>query len=187
MRVVSSSERSRVHVSRIATVMLACLILPMLAGTADAGTFSAKDTQIIAKAIGFLDPAPAGGVIAIAYDASSPASKADADAIAGFFAGGLAEGSSTVTAKTVDVAALGDGSGYIAVIAAQGVSDDKVMQAAKAHHIPCVTADAAAVQSGQCVMSVNSDPKVDIVVNHAAALATGVLFQSAFRMLIHEV
>ena len=172
---------------RAAALLLAVLVLSMLWAPAHAATLSAKDSAIIAKAIGFLDPAPSGGVVAVAYDGGNAASKADADAIATLFSGGLAEGSNSVTAKPVDVASLGDGSGYVAVIAAQSASGDKIMQAIKAHHIPCITADAPVVQSGQCVMSVESDPKVQITVNHAAAQAIGVSFQSAFRMLIHEI
>ena len=179
--------KSRTRSICTAPVVAMVLLLPPLASAATAATLTAKDAQIIAKAIGFLDPSPAGGVVAVAYDAGNAASKADADAIAGLFAGGLAEGSNTVTAKAVDGATLGDGSGYIAVILAQAGSGDKVMAAAKAHHIPCISAEAAQVQAGTCVMSVSSDPKVDITVNHAAAQATGVSFQSAFRMLIHEI
>ncbi len=180
--------RIRVSWRRFRPTFLSASILLCIAHVPGvAATLSPKDAAITAKAIGFLDPAPAGGVVAVAYDGANAASKADADAIAALFAGGLAEGSNSVTAKPVDAATLGDGSGYIAVIAAQGAGDDKIMQAAKAHHIPCITAEAGAVQSGQCVMSVQSDPKVEITVNHAAAQATGVSFQSAFRMLIHEI
>lgn len=175
----------RKHLS--AAGLLACLLPSLLSLPANGATLTAKDSQIVAKAIGFLDPAPAGGVVAIAYDAANPLSKADAASISALFANGLAEGSSSVTAKPVDAATLGDGTGYIAVIAAQGASGDKIMQAAKAHHIPCITAEIGLVQSGQCVMSVQSDPKVEITVNHAAAQEVGVSFQSAFRMLIHEL
>ncbi len=181
------SLMSRTRSICIASSVAVILFLPFLAPAATAATMSAKDAQIIAKAIGFLDPSPSGGVVAVAYDASNPASKTDADAIVGLFAGGLAEGSNSVTAKAVDAGTLGDGSGYIAVILAQSASADKVMAAAKAHHIPCISAEASQVQAGTCVMSVSSDPKVDITVNHAAAQATGVSFQSAFRMLIHEI
>lgn len=167
--------------------MISCSLPLVLGPTAFAATFSAKDTQIIAKAIGFLDPPPSGGTVAVVYDPANPASKTDADAIAALFAGGIAEGGSSLTAKSIDFAALGDGSGYVAMIAAQSATSDKIILAAKAHHIPCITADAGSVQSGQCVMSVKSDPKVEIIVNYAAAQAAGVSFQTAFSMLIHQI
>jgi len=155
--------------------------------SAHAGTLTQKDTQILGKALGFLDPAPPGdGVIAIAYNAANPASKADADAIAGFIGDGLAAGSQTLKLKIVDAATLGNGAGYSAIIAAQGASGDAVMAAAKGHKIVCASGEIAEVQAGKCIMSIQSDPKVDIGVNHAAALATGIDFASAFRMMIHE-
>lgn len=178
------------HVSSrfyVVLCMMLCTFQFVSCPSVSAATFSAKDTQIVAKAIGFLDPPPSGGTVALVYDPANPASKADADAIAALFAGGISEGGSSLTAKSVDVASLGDGSGYVALIAAQSATSDKIMLAAKAHHIPCITADTGSVQSGRCVMSVHSDPKVEIIVNHGAAQAAGVSFQSAFRMLIHEI
>ncbi len=172
---------------RVAAGLVWCLALSLTLGgrSANAAPLSAKDVQIVAKALGFLDPAPPGGVVAVVY--SNAATKADADAIVGNFGGGLASSGGTVTAKAVDVAALGDGSGYVAIILADGVSTPTANAAAKAHKIPCITADTALVQSGGCTMAVQSDPKVSITVNHAAAQAAGISFASAFAMLIHEI
>jgi hypothetical protein len=159
--------------------------LAAAANPAWAGTFSAKDAAIIAKAMGFLDPAPPGGVLAVLY--SDAASKADADAVAALFQGGLSSTGGSITAKAVDAAGLGDGSGFVGVIVASGAATPGAMAAAKAHHIPCITADPSLVQSGACVMTVASDPKVDITVSRAAATSAGVNFSSAFAMLIHEI
>jgi hypothetical protein len=150
-----------------------------------AAPLSAKDVQIIAKALGFLDPAPAGGTVAVVY--SDTVSKADADGVLASFGGGLASAGGTITAKAVDAASLGNGSGYIAIILADGVTSDAANAVAKAHRIPCITANLALVQAGGCIMSVQSDPKVSITVNHAAAQAAGIGFASAFAMLIHEI
>ena len=163
----------------------AALALFMIPAAAAAAPMSAKDVQIIAKALGFLDPAPAGGMVAVVY--TDAGSKADADAVVTNFGGGLPSAGGTITAKAVDAAALGDGSGYIAIILADGVTSDTASAAAKAHRIPCITANLALVQSGGCVMSVQSEPKVSITVNHAAAQAAGISFASAFAMLIHEI
>ena len=150
-----------------------------------AASLSGKDLQIIAKAIGFLDPAPAGGVVAVVY--SDPASKSDADEIVAGFGGGLASSGGTVTAKAVAAGALGEGSGYIALILASGTATNAVSSVAKLHRIPCVTGSTALVQSGACIMAVQSQPKVSITVNHSAAQAAGIGFASAFAMLIHEI
>ncbi len=173
---------------RLPLAMRACggvLAALVFSQNASAASLSGKGVQIIAKAMGFLDPAPPGGVIAVVY--SDAASKADADGIVTSFGDGLASSGGTVTAKAVDAAALGGGSGYIAMILATGAATDAVAAAAKAHKIPCITASSALVQSGACIMAIQSDPKVSILVNHAAAQAAGIGFASAFAMLIHEI
>jgi hypothetical protein len=163
-----------------------CAAVALLIGPhAAAAPMTGKDLQIIAKTLGFLDPAPAGGVVAVVY--TDAASKADADAVVSSFGSGLASAGGTITAKAADAASLGDGSAYIGIILADGVSSDAANAAAKAHHIPCITANLALVQSGACIVAVQSDPKVSITVNHAAAQAAGVGFASAFAMLIHEI
>ncbi len=185
MHVVSLVRVPLGRVTRLAAVG-ACLVTGAVI-PAWAGTMTEKDALITAKAIGFLDPSPTGGVIAVVFDTSNPASKADAASIVALFAGGLPEGGGSITAKLVDVADIGNASGYVAVIAASSSSGSKVMDAVKAAHIPCITADLAPVQAGQCVMSIQSDPKVDITVSHAAAAAAGISFKSAFSMLVHQI
>jgi len=153
-------------------------------GAAEADQLTAKDVQIVGRALGFLDPPPHDATVGIVY---APASKAEADAIVAAFGDGVKGGSSVFKAKLVELASVGSVTGLAALIATTGTAGDAVMAAAKAQHIPCVTADAEQVKAGHCVMSVRSDPKVDITLSHAAAEATGVGFGSAFRMMIHEI
>jgi hypothetical protein len=51
----------------------------------------------------------------------------------------------------------------------------------------CITGDVAQVEAGHCVLSVQSDPRVQIVLNRALAADYGIGFATAFRMLIHEI
>ncbi len=154
---------------------------------ADAASMTQKDVQILAKAIGFLEPAPSGtGTVAISYDPADPASKQDADAIAAYFGDGLKAGAAMLKPKVVEIGQLGGG-GFIAVVAASGVKVAEVTAATRAQHVACITADATAVQAGQCVMSVKSDPKVEILINRAAATSSGVGFGSAFLLMAHAI
>jgi hypothetical protein len=140
--------------------------------------------QIIAKALGFLDPQPHGGLVAVIYATGDPASRADANAIVALFGDGLASGGGAVTARAVDAAAFGDGAGYVAIILAAGAENAGL--ATLRHGLLSITAADALVKSGQCVMAVHSQPRVDITVNRAAAQAAGVGFTAAFGMLVHE-
>jgi hypothetical protein len=161
-----------------------CLLHPSVASAA---SLSAKDVQIVAKAMGFLDPPSAGGAIGVVYSAADARSRADADEIVALFGDGLGSKGGSIKAKPIDAAALGDLSGYVGIIVAAGVGGDGAINVSKARHILCITANLAMVQGGRCIMAVQSDPKVDITVNHAAAQAAGIAFASAFRMLIHEI
>jgi hypothetical protein len=177
-------QRRRAGAAILARLCLAvALAFPLSAGAA---SLTAKDALIIVKALGFLEPAPAGGTVAILYGPSA-ASKADAADIAGLFGGGLSSSGGTVTAKPVDAAGLGDGAGFIAVIVAADGPTDAALAAAKAHKILCVTVSISEVQAGHCVMTVHTDPDVVITVNRAVAQAVGVHFAAALAMLIHEI
>jgi hypothetical protein len=146
-----------------------------------------KEVQILAKTIGFLEPPPSGAsIVAIAYDASNPASRADADSIASYFGDGLKAGAAVVTAKVTPVGQLPAG-GFIAVVAASGVNLEQVSSATRSLHATCITADTRAVEAGQCVMSVKSDPKVEILINRTAATNSGVTFGSAFLLMAHTL
>lgn len=154
---------------------------------ASAASLTQKDIQILAKAIGFLEPAPSGtGTVAIVYEPSDAASKQDAEAIAGYFGDGLKAGNSILKAKIVEAGQSGSG-GYVALVAASGARLDQVAAAARAQHAPCITADVAAVQAGQCVMAVRSEPRVEILINRAAAASSNVTFGSAFLLMARAI
>lgn len=162
------------------------LLVPLATQPAAAASLTAKDALIVAKALGFLEPAPAGGTVAVLYGADA-ASKADAEGIAALFSGGLASGGGTITAKPVDAATLQDGAGFIAVIVAAGGPGELAMKAARSHKILTITASVADVQAAHCVMAVQTDPEVDLTVNRAAAQEAGLRFAAALAMLIHEI
>jgi hypothetical protein len=159
---------------RAATRVALCLLLAAGIEAANAASLTQKDVQILVKAIGFLEPPPSGnGTVAIAFEPSNPASKADADAIAGYFGDGLKAGAATLKAVVTPVGSL-SGGGFVAVVAAAGVKAEQV-------------STATAVQAGQCVMSVKSDPKVEILISRSAAASSNVGFGSAFLLMAHEI
>jgi hypothetical protein len=57
----------------------------------------------------------------------------------------------------------------------------------RSRKIPCVTTDIAQVRDGNCAMGVRALPRVEILVNRAAAAATGMTFSEAFRVMITEL
>ncbi len=158
----------------------------IVAGPAQAASLTSRDAQIIAKVLGFLDPAPPGGVVAVLYASGNAASKTDAAAVVALFGDGLASGGGKVTAEAVDAARFGDGRGFVAIILAAGATDADA-PAGKAHGLLSISAADVLVQAGHCVMAVHASPRVEITVNRAAAQAAGVRFTAAFGMLVHEI
>jgi hypothetical protein len=153
---------------------------------ADAASITDQDVRLMVRAIGFLRPEPNdGGIVAIAYEASNPASRQDAEAIAGYFGSGLKAGRAVLLPRVVDGRQLISG-GYVAIITASGVNIDLVAAAGRALHIPCLTGEVSLVRSGRCVMSVKSDPKVEITVSRSAAANGDVTFASAFLMMVSQ-
>jgi hypothetical protein len=170
----------RAGLPALTLVWLAC------AAPVAAASLSGRDVQIIAKALGFLDPAPPGGIVAVIYATRNVASKADATAIVALFGDGLASGGGIVTAKAIDAGSLGDGTGYVAIILAAG-GENAGPAGLTPRRLLSITAADELVRAGRCVMAVHSEPRVDITVNRAAAQAAGIGFTAAFGMLVHEI
>ncbi len=166
-------------------VTIFAIVLP---GTSHAQV-TAKDIQVAARVLNFTATPFTGTVkLGIVYDPAIAASAADEQALAGILGGGLAVGSVTLVPVLVPIAKLASTpvdvlfltSGLGAAAAAVGT------QAASAKTL-CITTDISATQAGNCAVSVQSDPKVVITVNKAAASASGVSFASAFLMMVTEI
>ncbi len=158
--------------------------LPRAAGAA---SLSAKSLKVLGSALSCLLPEPSGQlVMAIAYVAGDDASQKDAEALAALIGDGLHAGRAVFQPRLVDTASLGAG-GYAAILAASGADGERLMGASRSARVLCVTADFAAVQAGRCVMAIRAEPRVEVLVNHAAAAVTGVELAPAFLMMIREI
>jgi hypothetical protein len=164
----------------------ACVAAVLGAPPAAGASLSPQELQVLGGALAFLQPPPGAGVVAVVYAANDAASRQDAEAIAGAIGNGIKAGGVLLPAKAVDATALAGG-GFAVAIAAAGANGASLGAATRAAHILCVTSELAAVQAGFCTMAISTDLRVQIVLNHAAAAASGVSFAAAFRMMIHEI
>lgn len=183
-RIASATSLLR-GIATVSTLLALGIVLPTSEGRAET---SAKDTQVIVKAIGFLSTKPTGQVpVAVVYDNSAPASRQDAEAIKTQLDG--ISGAVQPSAKIIPVDQLSAFSGAAAIIAA-GSSPASFDAAAKAVHgrkILTVSTDPTCARSGKCVLAVKSEPKVEILLNSSAAQDAGVEFTPTFRMMISEI
>jgi hypothetical protein len=164
-------------------VALCALVLAVAPLSAHADT--TKDIQIAGRALTFLENGPTGKVVlGIVFDPSKPASVAEKNAVIAAIGGGMSAGAVTLLAKPVEASAVPGVSGVGALYVTTGVN---VGAAAKAKKLITIGSDASCATSGACTMSVLAEPKVEIIVNRAAAAAVGAVFKAAFRMMIREV
>lgn len=171
-------------------VLTFCVLLcSFLQAPAALAETSARDLQVLARTLGFLDP-PLGGSLAVGilYDPASTAASRDASAVAALLSGGLRSGGLTLqpvlvpfgdaTSAAVDLFLLSAGNGDQAAAAQVVLRDRK---------LPCLTTDLDQVRAGHCTVGLQSAPRVEILVNTALAAASDVAFASVFRMMIKEL
>ena len=147
--------------------------------------FAAKDAQVMARVMGFMDqPPPASVKLGIVYDAGT---QKQAEALMAQLGGGLAAGKFTLVPTLVKIGDVGSASVNAVVIMAGTGGASNVAAITKSKKIPCFTGDRALVQSGACLVGINTDPKVEILLNKALAASSGISFGAAFKMMITEI
>jgi hypothetical protein len=150
-----------------------------------ATALSARDLQVIARAVAFMTPTPSGDVeVGVVH---GDGGRAMADATAAAFGAGVR--ANAVNLKPVVMAAgqVGASAAKVFLLTDSALPSAGAIAAAVAGKgVLTVATVVSAVESGQVVMAVRSEPRVEIFVSRAAAAASGASFASAFRMMIQE-
>lgn len=173
---------------RLRLVPLAASVLLVCAGPASAAV-TANDLQIMGRALSFLEKPPRGEVrVGIVYSAGNAQSAREAEELQRLMADGLKVGNLTLRPVLV---LLGEAPGanvdLFLLTAGLGADADALADVTARRHIACVTADIAQVRAGSCMMGIRSQPKIEILVNRAAAAKSNMAFSSVFRMMITEI
>ncbi|WP_374763043.1 hypothetical protein [Yunchengibacter salinarum] len=179
------SRRDSVKRAGLALALLAAL--PFVAGAAWAAV-TAKDIQVAARSIAFMQNPPTGAVRAVVvFEAGNADSKAAAEVVAAQVADNPKAGKATLEPV---VAAADSVAGAAVVFIPDGLSaaaSDKAGAAAKAAGIPTIGFGETCVRAGHCVVGISTTPKVTILINKAAAASAGIGFSAAFLMMVQEV
>jgi hypothetical protein len=166
-----------------------CLIATIVTGAARAEV-TMKDAQVIGRVLGFLETPPTGTVeLGIVFDPAKPDSVADAEKLRGILGDGIPAGTAKLKPRLILIADIAAAPKVIAFFVTHGLGAgvDAVAVVAQQRHVPTITNEPGCAYSGRCVISATSEPAVEIVVNKAAAEATGTKFATFFRMLIKEI
>ena len=170
------------------TGLAACVAAVLSAAPAWAQV-SPMDIQVAGRALSFLSKPLTGEVtVGIVYNRANTQSLQDAQDIEKQLGNGLRVGNLTLkpTLVTVGEAARAN-VGFFFVTPGMGTDAAALSDITSAKHIPCVTTDLSQVTAGRCAVGVRSTPKIEIVVNRAAAAASGTSFSTVFRMMITEL
>jgi len=148
---------------------------------------SESDLQIAARALSFMTNAPAGTVrVGIVFNPGNPQSAADATQLEQLMAGGLRVGNVTSQPTPVPIDQVGSAQVGLFFLTEGAGAPGQLAEVASAKKVACITVDLAQVRGGACAIGIRSGPRVEILVNRAAAESSGVSFSTAFRMLITE-
>ncbi len=148
---------------------------------------SESDLQIAARALSFMTNAPVGTVrVGIVFNPANPQSTADAAQLEQLMAGGLRVGNVTLQPIQVPIDQVGGAQVGLFFLTEGTGPAGRLSEVANLKKLPCVSFDLAQVRSGACAIGIHSGPRVEILVNRAAAESSGVSFSTAFRMLITE-
>jgi hypothetical protein len=166
-------------------LLLCCAALAF--GSAHA-QFTLSDVQIAGRALGFLDKPLQGRVTAgIVYSPANPQSAREAEALRDMLGDGLKIGNVTLTPVLVPVADVQHSTAALFLLT-DGLGDvTAVADASRNKRIPCITTDLRKVKDGNCAIGVRSQPKIEILVNRNAAIASQLSFSAVFRMMITEL
>jgi len=146
-----------------------------------------KDIQVLGRAIGFIENGQTWTVsVPVAYPDRDAASQATADPHAELIGTGRSAGKLTMNAASTAMGALSSAD-IILVPNGQSSLYDAVKAATSSGKGISASADKACAAAGACVISVASDPKVEIFMSSSASAAANVSFGSAFRMMIKEL
>ena len=166
-------------------IILTILCIALFGSFADAQT-GQRDLEVIGRALNFVEGASGQErTIAIVYEASD---EAEANELASLMDGGLRAGRVTLTARLVSIQNLSSLDGVDAAILVGSTSENSTaFDAASSRGVMTVSTNMQCVENARCVMGVQSNPSVKVVVNRNAANGSSVSFTAAFAMMVEEI
>ena len=182
-------------VFRITTCLLAWLLTFVSLPTrpAQAQEMTTKDLAVAARSLAFLSQRATGELrTVIIYAPDQEASRREAEAIASILSGGFTAGrvrliaSPPVLIAASNLSAL-ENKDVAFVTGSLGAWHAAIAEASARRRIVTVTNDLACVISGNCVMGVRSEPRVQVVINRKLAERSSIEFAPGFRLLVTEL
>jgi len=147
------------------------------------------DLLVAGRAIGFIDNLKRGDLrVGIVYDPGVAQSAQQASELSTMMGGGLRIGNLVLKPVMLPIGKLGgDNSDLFFLTEGAGAEAANVGRASRARKIPCITYDLAQVRNANCTIGVQTQPKIEVFVNRAAAQDSGTDLAGVFRIMITEI
>jgi hypothetical protein len=150
-----------------------------------------SDTTLLvaARALSFLQhPLQGEVIVGIVYQPGNAQSALEARQLDARMEDGFRAGQLVLRSRLIALDELANYNvGLYFLTSELGHAATALAQLNRSRKIPCVTTDIAQVRDGNCAMGVQALPRVEILVNRAAAAASGMNFSAAFRVMITEL
>jgi hypothetical protein len=147
-----------------------------------------SDLEIAVRALGFTNNPPTGELrFGIVYSPEVASSEQEAENLQKLLGSGLQVGNLFLNPVMVNIDDA-DNANVGVFFLTQGLGREARKLWAPSHtkQILCVTTDVAQVINGSCGLGIKSRPKIEILVNRAAAANSNTTFATAFSMMITE-
>jgi len=169
---------------------LAAILSFLIAAPPALANWTKTDVQVAARALSFVTGPLSNTVrVGIVYAAGSPGSVRQAQSLRGMLADGLRIGALELRPVLIDATVVASADVDLFFLTEFVPPDETPNLLADGTRRPvlCVTTDIAQVRSGNCIMGVRSQPKVEVFVNRAAASLNDITFSTVFRVMITEL
>jgi hypothetical protein len=166
--------------------LLACSALMALPASAEVNETT---LLVAARALSFLQrPLQGEIIVGIVYQPGSSQSALEARRLQAMMESGFRAGQLLLRPRLITLDELASSNvGLYFLTSDLGHAAAPLAQLSHNRQVPCVTTDIDQVRDGNCAMGVRAQPRVEILVNRAAAAATGMNFSEAFRVMITEL
>lgn len=159
-----------------------CLCTPVL--SAAYADVTEKDLRAFTRAMGFMKPTPSGDVdFAVLYNPQNTESAQDAKTMMRLLSKGYKAGRAKLTPRLVSTANISSLNNADFVYVTLGLSSwhGKISNGRKAL---VLSLDKSCVEKGDCMLYVNTQNRVEILVNKKAASAADIEFKPVFMAMV---
>lgn len=168
---------------------LACILF-VVAGQSAFADWTKTDVQVAARALSFVaDPLRGTVRVGIVYAPDSPRSVRQAQSLRDMLVDGPRIGGLELRPVLLDAAVVPSANVDLFFLTEFIPPDEapRLQGEGTQRPILCITTDIAQVRSGNCIMGVRSQPKIEVFVNRATASANNITFSTVFRVMITEL